>query len=147
MPARRKSVHELTISGALRRNPGIYTSRAECEPRGADMPLTAPAHLAADLRATWLELRASFAENVLQAADVGVFELYVRLVHTMRHDGANFGSARMAALSRAAAQLGASPADRGRVRVALAPTATVEAAEAPTRRPSSYFTGQAVPRQ
>ena len=115
MPAHRKSLQGLALSGQLRKNPGRYRDRQESPiPSG---PLGDPPRgLTAREVTAWRELSSLAPPGVLTNADRWLVEVCSRLMAKMRKSG--LGSGELAQLLQALYRLGLSPTDRPRVSVA-----------------------------
>jgi hypothetical protein len=110
MPAHRKPTELLALSGAFEKNPA---RRRPVGPK-SDKPIgEPPAHLGDDEAAAWCELAGNMPAGVLTSGDRVALEVVARLVARSRRQGLTNGE--LGALRRFLAELGASPASRGRV--------------------------------
>jgi hypothetical protein len=128
MPAYRKPTELLALSGAFEKNPQRRReNRQRRRPIGpkSDKPIgDPPAHLAPDEAAAWREYLRDAPAGVLTGYDRWALEAVCRLVAKARREGLTGGE--LGILRGFLAELGASPAARGRVRVvgAAEPVAT-----------------------
>ena len=126
MPARRKSLAELSLSGALQNRPQRYQNRfqqhiAPSRPIGRP-----PAHYAAEQKAVWAELIRFAPDGVLTRHDRLAIEVAVSLLMKIRAGQAK--TADISALTVLLAKIGMTPADRQRMNLEVpsAPELTSE---------------------
>ena len=88
MPAQRKSIVELALSGSLGDHPGRYKARFEAEPV-VSLPLgPAPRHLNPDQRKVWAELLRCSPLGLWTRSDRLALEIAVNMVLLMRQPNA-----------------------------------------------------------
>src|ERR1017187_5892059 len=124
MPARRKSLSLLKLSGGLKNHPGRYAGRtdlASC-PFGIGNP---PAHISVARKNIWAELIAQLPEGHLQSADRFLLEVVTGLMAKLRNRRALITKGEVSLLINALSKLGLSPVDRSRVVIPAKPKASV----------------------
>ena len=114
MPARRKSAHELALSGAASINPGRYGGRGEVPTSGTAFGYC-PKHLSPSQRDIWKELVSLAPRGLLTASDRMAVELAVRLIERSRAGGQK--ASEVAVLVTLMARLGMTPSDRQRLQI------------------------------
>ncbi len=120
MPARRKSLSRLALTGSLKKNPGRYADRASAPALG---PIGyCPKFLSAPERAIWRYIVKVAPPGALTSADAFTVELAAKLMHRVRTDAAAKAS-EVAVLISLLGKLGLTPADRAKLDLpASAPT-------------------------
>ena len=128
MPKRRKTLEELRLSGATRRNPGRYASRADGPQYGGPLG-DPPSRLNDAQKSAWREIAALAPDGVLWRSDRFIVEVACRLMANVRthgiggEKGAKAGEVSL--LMKCLSSMGLSPADRGKVDLAKQPDASV----------------------
>src|SRR5665213_1617809 len=124
MPARKKSLTLLKLSGGLKAHPGRYEGRtdlASC-PDGIGDP---PAHLSIARKNIWAELIAQLPEGHLQSADRFLLEVVTNLMTKQRNRRALITKGEVSLLLNALSKLGLTPVDRAKVIIPAKPTASI----------------------
>jgi phage terminase small subunit len=116
MPARRKSLSQLALTGQLKKNPARHAGRTPA-PVGEGIGY-APRHLTATQRAVWRQIVCSAPPGVLTRADEFVVELAAKLLERIRNDDAK--ASEISALVNILGRLGMSPVDRERLALSSA---------------------------
>ena len=126
MPARRKSLALLTLSGGLKNHPGRYAGRTDLTPCpfGIGNP---PAHISIARKNIWAELIAQLPEGHLQSADRFLLEVVTGLMAKQRNRRALITKGEVSLLINALSKLGLTPVDRSRVIIPVKPKASVYA--------------------
>src|ERR1035437_2625763 len=126
MPARKKSLTLLKLSGGLKNHPGRYADRtdlASC-PDGIGDP---PSHISIARKNIWAELIAQLPAGHLQSADRFLLEVVTGLMATQRNRRALITKGEVSLLITALSKLGLTPVDRQRVIIPVKPQASVYA--------------------
>jgi phage terminase small subunit len=126
MPARKKSLTLLKLSGGLKNHPGRYAGRtdlASC-PDGIG---EAPKHISIARKHIWAELIAQLPEGHLQSADRFLLEVVTGLMAKQRNRRALITKGEVSLLINALSKLGLTPVDRQRVIIPVKPQASVYA--------------------
>jgi len=126
MPARKKSLTLLKLSGGLKAHPGRYADRtdlASC-PNGIGDP---PSHISIARKNIWAELIAQLPEGHLQSADRFLLEIVTGLMAKQRNRRTLITKGETSLLMNALGKLGLNPIDRQRVIIPVKPTASVYA--------------------
>jgi hypothetical protein len=124
MPARKKSLSLLKLSGGLKNHPGRYAGRtdlASC-PDGIGNP---PSHISIARKNIWAELIAQLPAGHLQSADRFLLEVVTGLMATQRNRRALITKGEVSLLINALSKLGLTPVDRARVIIPVKPKASV----------------------
>jgi phage terminase small subunit len=124
MPARRKSLKLLELSGGLKAHPGRYKDRtdfASC-PDGIGDP---PKFISVARKNIWAELIAQLPEGHLQSADRFLLEIVTGLMAKQRNRRALITKGELSLLLNALSKLGLTPVDRSRVIIPVKPKANV----------------------
>lgn len=137
MPAR-KPTEQLLANGAHLVHPERFRDRGLIASRLEALPPKAPAHLAADIAACWLELRAAAAPGVLALSDAAMLETAARLLAELRRGG-EMAAARMTVMLQALRELGYSPVSRTRIAMPLRPARPAPDAQGERPNPGLYF--------
>ena len=100
MPAPRKSINELALSGTLSNNRGRYAARIEAETSKATKAATGPlgrvpSHLSKEEKACWRQIVQSVRAGVLGQSDRLMVEVASQLMAKQRR-----GKAKVAELNR-----------------------------------------------
>ena len=122
MPARKKSLSLLKLSGGLKNHPGRYAGRtdlASC-PDGIGNP---PAHISIARKHIWAELIAQLPEGHLQSADRFLLEVLTGLMSRQRNRRSLITKGEISLLLNALSKLGLTPVDRNRVIIPVKPKA------------------------
>ncbi len=126
MPARKKSLTLLKLSGGLKAHPGRYAGRtdlASC-PDGIGEP---PSHVSIARKRIWTELIAQLPEGHLQSADRFLLEIVTGLMAKQRNRRTVIAKGEVSLLINALSKLGLTPVDRARVIIPVKPQASVYA--------------------
>ena len=124
MPARKKSLSLLKLSGGLKNHPGRYAGRtdlASC-PDGIGNP---PSHISIARKNIWAELIAQLPAGHLQSADRFLLEVVTGLMAKQRNRRALITKGEVSLLINALSKLGLTPVDRARVIIPVKPKASV----------------------
>jgi len=124
MPARKKSLTLLKLSGGLKAHPGRYEGRtdlASCPDGIGD----APAHISIARKNIWAELIAQLPEGHLQSADRFLLEILTYLMSRQRNRRTLITKGELSLLLNALSKLGLTPVDRSRVIIPAKPTASI----------------------
>src|ERR1019366_3990770 len=124
MPARKKSLALLKLSGGLKNHPGRYAGRtdlASC-PDGIGNP---PSHISIDRKNIWAELIAQLPEGHLQSADRFLLEVVTGLMAKQRNRRTLITKGEITLLLNALSKLGLTPVDRSRVIIPVKPKANI----------------------
>ena len=124
MPARKKSLTLLKLSGGLKNHPGRYADRtdlASC-PDGIGDP---PSHISIARKNIWAELIAQLPEGHLQSADRFLLEVLTGLMSRQRNRRSLITKGEVSLLINALSKLGLTPVDRSRVIIPVKPKASV----------------------
>jgi phage terminase small subunit len=124
MPARKKSLTLLKLSGGLKAHPGRYAGRKDAVacPDGIGDP---PAHISIARKNIWAELIAQLPEGHLQSADRFLLEITTGLMAKLRNRRTPIGKGELSLLLNALSKLGLTPVDRQRVIIPVKPKANV----------------------
>ena len=120
MPARKKSLALLKLSGGLKAHPGRYAGRtdlASC-PDGIGDP---PSHISIARKNIWAELIAQLPEGHLQSADRFLLEIVTYLMSRQRNRRSLITKGEISLLLNALSKLGLTPVDRSRVIIPVKP--------------------------
>jgi phage terminase small subunit len=120
MPARKKSLSLLKLSGGLKNHPGRYAGRtdlASC-PDGIGDP---PSHISVARKNIWAELIAQLPEGHLQSADRFLLEIVTHLMSRQRNRRTLITKGEVSLLINALSKLGLTPVDRSRVIIPVKP--------------------------
>jgi phage terminase small subunit len=120
MPARKKSLSLLKLSGGLNNHPGRYAGRtdlASC-PDGIGDP---PSHISIARKNIWAELVAQLPVGHLQSADRFLLEIVTGLMTKQRNRRALITKGEVSLLINALSKLGLTPVDRSRVIIPAKP--------------------------
>lgn len=117
MPARRKSLQALEMSGQLSKNPGRYATRKEA-PRTGDLG-NPPRSLTKSEAAIWREIKKSSPAGVLQKRDRFAVEMTCRLIARARTGLAK--ASELSILSSLLGKLALTPTDSNRIEAPPAP--------------------------
>ena len=121
MPMPRKSLAALSLSGALKRNPGRYANRLT-EPRPARDLGNPPNRLSKTERAAWRELARMVPAGVLMCSDRWLVELCCVTMAQIRKGGRDSVSkTEFSLLMQGLSKMGLSPCDRSRINLAPEP--------------------------
>ena len=126
MPARKKSLTLLKLSGGLKNHPGRYAGRtdlASC-PDGIG---EAPAHISIARKNIWAELINQLPVGHLQSADRFLLEVVTGLMSRQRNRRTLITKGELSLLLNALSKLGLTPVDRSRVIIPVKPAASVYA--------------------
>jgi phage terminase small subunit len=120
MPARKKSLTLLKLSGGLRNHPGRYAGRSDLAscPDGIG---EAPAHISIARKHIWAELIAQLPEGHLQSADRFLLEIVTYLMSRQRNRRSLITKGEISLLLNALSKLGLTPVDRSRVIIPVKP--------------------------
>ena len=124
MPARKKSLTLLKLSGGLKAHPGRYAGRtdlASC-PDGVGDP---PSHISIARKNIWAEIVASLPEGHLQSADRALMEVTTYLMARQRNRRNVVTKGEVSLLLNSLSKLGLTPVDRARVIIPDKPKASV----------------------
>jgi hypothetical protein len=124
MPARKKSLTLLKLSGGLKAHPSRYAGRtdlASC-PDGIGLP---PSHLSIARKHIWQELIAQLPDGHLQSADRWLLEIVTGLMAKQRNRRTLITKGELNLLLTALSRLGLTPVDRNKVIIPPKPTASV----------------------
>jgi hypothetical protein len=123
MPAPRKTTKQHELSGQLAARPQRFAEqgRGDSEPKPDPVVGNAPRHLNKAQQTIWRELMEQIPPQVATKADRVVIEIAVRMIDRMRNHTEEMRSGDYATLSRCLSQLGMTPADRSKIKVAEAP--------------------------
>src|SRR5665213_2919245 len=124
MPARKKSLTLLKLSGGLKAHPGRYEGRtdlASCPDGIGD----APAHISIARKNIWQELIAQLPEGHLQSADRFLLEVVTFLMSRMRNRRVSVTKGEITLLINALSKLGLTPTDRNKVVIPVKPKASL----------------------
>jgi hypothetical protein len=123
MPARKKSLTLLKLSGGLKAHPGRYKDRTEVAcPDAIGNP---PSHISIARKHIWQELIAQLPEGHLQSADRFLLEVVTGLMAKLRNRRALITKGEVSLLINALSKLGLTPVDRSRVIIPAKPKASV----------------------
>ena len=125
MPARKKSLALLKLSGGLKAHPGRYAGRtdlASCCPDGIG---NAPSHISVARKNIWAELIAQLPEGHLQSADRFLLEVVTGLMAKQRNRQSLISKGEVSLLINALSKLGLTPVDRSRVIIPVKPKANI----------------------
>jgi phage terminase small subunit len=120
MPARKKSLTLLKLSGGLKNHPGRYAGRtdlASC-PDGIG---EAPAHISIARKHIWAEVINQLPEGHLQSADRFLLEIVTHLMSRQRNRRTLITKGEVSLLINALSKLGLTPVDRSRVIIPVKP--------------------------
>lgn len=123
MPARKKSLTLLKLSGGLKNHPARYKDRtdiASC-PDGIGNP---PSHISVARKNIWAEVIAQLPAGHLQSADRFLLEVVTGLMSRLRNRRALITKGEVSLLINALSKLGLTPVDRSRVIIPVAPKKT-----------------------
>jgi phage terminase small subunit len=120
VPARKKSLTLLKLSGGLRNHPGRYAGRTDLTPcpSGIGEP---PSHVSTARKNIWQELIAQLPEGHLQSADRFLLEVVTGLMAKQRNRRALITKGEISLLLNALSKLGLTPVDRSRVIIPVKP--------------------------
>lgn len=124
MPARRKSLTLLQLSGGLKEHPGRYAGRtdlASC-PDGIGNP---PSHISIARKNIWAELIGQLPEGHLQSADRFLLEIVTGLMAKQRNRRTPITKGETSLLMNALSKLGLTPVDRSRVIISVKSKANI----------------------
>src|ERR1035437_2391795 len=110
MPARKKSLTLLKLSGGLKNHPGRYADRtdlASC-PDGIGLP---PSHISIARKNIWQELIAQLPVGHLQSCDRFLLEVVTGLMSRMRNRRVSVTKGEISLLLNALSKLGLTPVD------------------------------------
>jgi hypothetical protein len=117
MPARRKTLTELSLSGQLSHNPSRYKDRFN-QPKSSGPLGKPPAKMRREDRVAWRELVKLVPGGVLERSDRWLVEVCAGLMAGLRKHGAlAVPVGHMALLMKGLSLMGLSPVDRLRVSV------------------------------
>jgi phage terminase small subunit len=124
MPARKKSLTLLKLSGGLKNHPGRYAGRTDLTPcpDGIGDP---PSHISIARKHIWQELIAQLSEGHLQSADRFLLEIVTGLMAKQRNRRVLITKGEVSLLLNALSKLGLTPVDRSRVIIPAKPKASV----------------------
>lgn len=115
MPMPRKSFAALSLSGALKRNPGRYVGRLK-EPKPPRALGDPPNHLNKAERAAWRELARMVPVGVLMCSDRWLVELCCVTMAQIRKGGRDSVSkTEFSLLMQGLSKMGLSPSDRSKI--------------------------------
>jgi hypothetical protein len=116
MPARRKSLKLLELSGGLKAHPARYKDRTEVAscPDGIGNP---PSQISIARKHIWAELIAQLPEGHLQSADRFLLEIVTGLMAKQRNRRTVITKGETSLLINALSKLGLTPTDRSRVTI------------------------------
>ena len=113
MPARKKSLTLLKLSGGLKAHPGRYKDRTEVAcPDGIGEP---PSQISISRKHLWAEIVASLPVGHLQSADRLLLEIVTHLMSRQRNRRTLITKGEISLLINALSKLGLTPVDRSRV--------------------------------
>jgi len=124
MPARKKSLTLLKLSGGLRAHPSRYAGRtdlASC-PDGIGEP---PSQISVSRKRLWAEIVASLLVGHLQSADRLLLEIVTHLMSRQRNRRTLITKGEISLLINALSKLGLTPVDRSRVVIPVKPQASI----------------------
>lgn len=124
MPAKKKSLTLLKLSGGLKAHPARYAGRtdlASC-PDGIGEP---PSHISIARKNIWAELIAQLPSGHLQSADRFLLEIVTGLMAKQRNRRTVIAKGELSLLINALSKLGLTPVDRARVIIPVKPKASV----------------------
>lgn len=124
MPARKKSLALLTLTGATKAHPARYKDRtdlASC-PEGIGDP---PSHVSIARKRIWAEIVESLPDGHLQSADRALLEVVTFLMSRMRNRRVSVTKGEITLLINALSKLGLTPVDRSRVVIPVKPKASI----------------------
>jgi len=127
MPARRKSLATLQLSGSTKAHPGRYKDRTNLEPCPSGIGLP-PSHVSLARKRIWAEIVQSLPEGHLQSADRALLEVVTFLMSRMRNRRVSVTKGEITLLINALSKLGLTPTDRQRVVIPVKPKANVYSA-------------------
>src|ERR1035438_5122913 len=111
MPARRKSLALLTLSGGLKAHPARYKDRQEVAsyPEGIGDP---PSQISIARKNIWAELISQLPDGHLQSADRFLLEVVTGLMAKQRNRRTVITKGELSLLINALSRLGLTPADQ-----------------------------------
>ena len=110
MPARKKSLTLLKLSGGLKAHPGRYKDRTEVAcPDGKGEP---PSQISISRKHLWAEIVASLPVGHLQSADRLLLEIVTHLMSRQRNRRTLITKGEISLLINALSKLGLTPVDR-----------------------------------
>src|SRR5450631_842883 len=120
MPARKKSLTLLKLSGGLKAHPGRYEGRTDLAacPDGIGEP---PSQISTARKNIWAELIAQLPEGHLQSADRFLLEVVTGLMAKQRNRRTVITKGELSLLLNALSKLGLTPVDRSRVIIPVKP--------------------------
>jgi hypothetical protein len=120
MPARRKSLKLLELSGGLKEHPGRYADRTELAscPGGIGNP---PSHISIARKNIWQELIGQLPNGHLESADRFLLEIVTGLMAKQRNRRTVITKGETSLLMNALSKLGLTPVDRSRVIIPAKP--------------------------
>ena len=124
MPARKKSLTLLKLSGGLKAHPTRYKDRtdlASC-PDGIGEP---PSQISVSRKHLWAEIVAQLPVGHLQSADRLLLEIVTHLMSRQRNRRVLITKGEISLLLNALSKLGLTPVDRSRVIIPVKPKASV----------------------
>jgi hypothetical protein len=124
MPARKKSLTLLKLSGGLKNHFGRYADRADLAacPDGIGDP---PSHISIARKNIWAELIAQLPEGHLGSSDRFLLEVVTGLMAKQRNRRVLITKGELSLLINALSKLGLTPVDRSRVIIPVKPKASV----------------------
>ena len=123
MPARKKSLSLLKLSGGLKNHPGRYKDRTDLTPcpDGIGEP---PSHISIARKNIWAELIAQLPAGHLASADRFLLEIVTGLMAKQRNRRTLITKGELSLLLNALSKLGLTPVDRSRVIIPVKPQKT-----------------------
>jgi hypothetical protein len=124
LPARKKSLTLLKLSGGLKAHPGRYAGRTDLVscPDGIGNP---PSHISIARKNIWAEVIAQLPEGHLQSADRFLLEVVSGLMAKQRNRRTLIAKGELSLLLNALSKLGLTLVDRSRVLIPVKPQASV----------------------
>jgi len=116
VPAHRKSLQVLSVSGALKAKPSRYAGRTDGPVCPGELGKP-PAHLSTAAKNVWAEIADNAPENMLKSADRLTVEIACKLVCSMRNRRTPVTNGELSLLTTVLGRLGFNPTDRAKIPV------------------------------